>query len=102
MSLPERGEEERLAQWRSEDARGDEEGKRKLHVAREADSSGADKLVKLWDVGQRACVSTSAAEAEVWGVAWQGEYEGALAPGKQFAIAGDDKKVSLYRAAGAV
>ncbi len=65
-------------------------------------SAGADKTVKLWDVGQRACVSTSTAEAEVWGVAWQGEYEGALAPGKQFAIAGDDKKVSLYRAAGAV
>ncbi|BEJ13438.1 hypothetical protein CspHIS471_0306120 [Cutaneotrichosporon sp. HIS471] len=65
-------------------------------------SGGADKTVKLWDVGQRACVSTSTAEAEVWGVAWQGEYEGALPPGKQFAIAGDDKKVSLYRAAGAV
>ncbi|CAK9779809.1 WD40 repeat-like protein [Cutaneotrichosporon oleaginosum] len=65
-------------------------------------SGGADKMVKLWDVGQRACVSTSTAEAEVWGVAWQGEYEGALPAGKQFAIAGDDKKVSLYRAAGAV
>jgi len=38
----------------------------------------------------------------VWGVAWQPEYEGSLPPGKQFAIAGDDKKVSLFRAAGAV
>lgn len=65
-------------------------------------SASADATVKLWDVGQRACVSTSSADAEVWGIAWQGEYDGALAPGKQFATAGDDKKVSLYRAAGAV
>ncbi|TXT07292.1 hypothetical protein VHUM_03462 [Vanrija humicola] len=65
-------------------------------------SGGADNLVKLWDIGQRACVSTSTADAEVWGFAWQPEIEGGLAPGKQFAVAGDDKKVSLYRAAGAV
>ncbi|WOO84491.1 WD repeat-containing protein 61 [Vanrija pseudolonga] len=65
-------------------------------------SGGADSLVKLWDIGQRACVSTSTADAEVWGFAWQPEVEGGLPPGKQFAVAGDDKKVSLYRAAGAV
>jgi WD repeat-containing protein 61 len=69
--------------------------------------SGADGLVKLWDVGQRTCVSTNKTDApegdgSVWALAWQPEYYGALPPGKQFAVAGDDKKVSLYRAAGAV
>lgn len=38
----------------------------------------------------------------MWGFAWQPEGEGALAPGKQFAVAGGDRKISLYRAAGAV
>lgn len=74
----------------------------KLHEDVADAPSGADSLVKLWDIGQRACVSTSTADAEVWAFAWQPEVEGGLPPGKQFAVAGDDKKVSLYRAAGAV
>lgn len=65
-------------------------------------SSGADHLIKLWDIGQRTCVSTSSSNADVWGFAWQPEGAGTLPPGKQFAVAGDDKVVTLYRAAGAV
>ncbi|WVO13505.1 hypothetical protein L204_101126 [Cryptococcus depauperatus] len=64
-------------------------------------SGGADKVIKLWDIGQRSCVSTSAANAEVWSFAWQPEGATSLAPGKQFAVAGDDNIVTLYRAAGA-
>lgn len=63
---------------------------------------GADHLIKLWDIGQRSCVSTSSSNADVWGFAWQPEGAGALPPGKQFAVAGDEKIVTLYRAAGAV
>ncbi|KGB79993.1 hypothetical protein CNBG_5749 [Cryptococcus deuterogattii R265] len=65
-------------------------------------SGGADHLIKLWDIGQRSCVSTSSSNADVWGFAWQPEGAGALPPGKQFAVAGDEKIVTLYRAAGAV
>ncbi|OWZ45814.1 hypothetical protein C349_02482 [Cryptococcus neoformans var. grubii Br795] len=65
-------------------------------------SGGADHLIKLWDIGQRTCVSTSSSNADVWGFAWQPEGAGTLPPGKQFAVAGDDKVVTLYRAAGAV
>ncbi|WVQ82635.1 hypothetical protein IAT38_004767 [Cryptococcus sp. DSM 104549] len=65
-------------------------------------SGGADNVVKLWDIGQRNCVSTSSSSAEVWGLAWQPAGASSLAVGKQFAIAGDDKTVTLYRAAGAV
>lgn len=64
------------------------------------DYSGADSLVKLWDVGQRACVSTSSSTAEVWGFDWQPVAANTFSVGKQFAIAGDDRAVTLYRAAG--
>lgn len=67
-----------------------------------ADISGADSAVKLWDVGERRAVWNGSTDGDVWGFAWQPEVEGALAPGKQFAVAGGDKKISLYRAAGAV
>ncbi|ODN80498.1 hypothetical protein L202_02729 [Cryptococcus amylolentus CBS 6039] len=65
-------------------------------------SVGADSLVKLWDISQRTCVSTSSTNAEAWGISWQPADAGNLAPGKQFAVAGDDKVVTIYRAAGAV
>ncbi|WVF66299.1 hypothetical protein IAT40_001039 [Kwoniella sp. CBS 6097] len=95
-------------------------------------SGGADSLIKLWDVGQRACVSTtsSAGNAEIWGFAWQpqlsstsssapsssattngtgaeGDTQGqnqsySTSAGKQFAVAGDDKAITLFRAAGSV
>nr|XP_031859914.1 uncharacterized protein CI109_004763 [Kwoniella shandongensis]KAA5526986.1 hypothetical protein CI109_004763 [Kwoniella shandongensis] len=63
-------------------------------------SGGADSTVKLWDVGQRSCVSTSTGNAEVWGLDWQPAGADTFAAGKQFAIAGDDKAITLYRAAG--
>jgi WD repeat-containing protein 61 len=65
-------------------------------------SRSADSTVKLWDVGARSCVSTSSTAGAVWAVEWQPEGAGTLAPGKQFAIAGDERAVTLYRAAGAV
>ncbi|WVQ93920.1 hypothetical protein IAU59_000998 [Kwoniella sp. CBS 9459] len=91
-------------------------------------SGGADSLIKLWDVGQRACVSTtsSAGNAEIWGFAWQPQLSSDAPPningngngngnetgeekqsfstsaGKQFAVAGDDKAITLFRAAGSV
>jgi len=61
----------------------------------------ADRTVKLWDVGQRSCVSTSPSIASVWGMAWQPVPSETFAAGKQFAVAGDDKAITLYRAAGA-
>ncbi|EJT50509.1 hypothetical protein A1Q1_00175 [Trichosporon asahii var. asahii CBS 2479] len=73
-----------------------------FQVGKIADDSGADSAVKLWDVGERRAVWNGSADGDVWGFAWQPEVEGALAPGKQFAVAGGDKKISLYRAAGAV
>jgi len=63
-------------------------------------SGGADNLVKLWDVGQRSCVSTTSSTAEVWGFDWQPVAANGFAVGKQFAVAGDDRAVTLYRAAG--
>ncbi|ORY22977.1 WD40-repeat-containing domain protein [Naematelia encephala] len=63
-------------------------------------SGGADHLIKLWEVGQRACVSTSTSTAEVWGLDWQPAGANTFAVGKQFAAAGDDRAVILYRAAG--
>ncbi|GFZ44693.1 hypothetical protein JCM24511_02417, partial [Saitozyma sp. JCM 24511] len=65
-------------------------------------SGSADSTVKLWDVGTRSCVSTSSTAGAVWAVEWQPEGAGTLAPGKQFAVAGDERAVTLYRAAGAV
>ncbi|OCF43764.1 hypothetical protein I317_02368 [Kwoniella heveanensis CBS 569] len=85
-------------------------------------SGGADSLIKLWDVGQRACVSTtsSAGNAEIWGFAWQQpqlssspaatngtaevgtEQNYSTSAGKQFAVAGDDKAITLFRAAGSI
>ena len=67
-----------------------------------ADDSGADNLVKLWDIGQRTCVSTNSSTAPVWSFAWQPVASETFAAGKQFAIAGDDRAVTVYRAAGAV
>lgn len=65
-------------------------------------SGGADGAVKLWDVAERRAVWSAATEGDVWAFAWQPEGDGALAPGKQFAVAGGDRRISLYRAAGAV
>jgi len=59
-------------------------------------------MIKLWDVRQRACVSTNTTTAEVWGFKWQPSGNDSFAVGKQFAVAGDDKAVSLYRAAGSL
>lgn len=64
--------------------------------------SGADNLIKLWDVGQRTCVSTASSTAEVWGFDWQPAAAATFGVGKQFAVAGDDKVVTIYRAAGSV
>jgi WD repeat-containing protein 61 len=76
---------------------------RRYHCPDSADfSRSADSAVKLWDVGTRSCVSTSSTAGAVWAVQWQPEGAGTLAPGKQFAIAGDERAVTLYRAAGAV
>ncbi|KAK4683813.1 WD repeat-containing protein 61, partial [Tremellales sp. Uapishka_1] len=58
-------------------------------------SGGADNLIKLWDIGQRACVSTNSSTAEVWGFEWN-----PLGNGKEFVVAGDDKAVTQYKAAG--
>ena len=58
-------------------------------------------MVKLWDVGQRTCVSTTSSTAEeVWGFDWQPVAANTFSVGKQFAIAGDDRAVTVYRAAG--
>ncbi|KAL7420322.1 Ski complex subunit Rec14 [Cryptotrichosporon argae] len=68
-------------------------------------SGSADATVKLWDVAQRACVSTTQVDADVWGLAWQpaaAAADAGIAVGKQFAICGDDQKVTLFRAAGSV
>ncbi|WVR03408.1 hypothetical protein IAU60_000399 [Kwoniella sp. DSM 27419] len=65
-------------------------------------SGGADSLIKLWDVGQRACVSTSSGNAEIWGFSWQPAGSDTFAAGKQFAVAGDDKAITLFRAAGSI
>ncbi|RXK36685.1 hypothetical protein M231_06072 [Tremella mesenterica] len=63
-------------------------------------SGGADNMVKLWDIGQRSCVSTIQTSSEVWGLDWQPASVGGSGVGKQFAIAGEDKMVTIYRAAG--
>ncbi|OCF71338.1 hypothetical protein I204_07965 [Kwoniella mangroviensis CBS 8886] len=65
-------------------------------------SGGADSMIKLWDVGQRSCVSTSTGTSEIWGFAWQPAASDTFAAGKQFAVAGDDKAITLFRAAGSV
>ena len=62
--------------------------------------SGAEHAIKLWDVGQRACVSTSSSTADVWGLAWQPLAANQTQVGKQFASAGDDKVVTWWKAAG--
>lgn len=69
-------------------------------LANAPDDRGADNLVKLWDIGQRSCVSTTSSTAEVWGFDWQPVAANTFAVGKQFAVAGDDRAVTLYRAAG--
>ena len=63
-------------------------------------SSGYDGIIKLWDIGQRSAVYSNSSSAEVWGFDWQPVGANSSAVGKQFAIAGDDKAVTLYRAAG--
>ncbi|WRT63508.1 uncharacterized protein IL334_000413 [Kwoniella shivajii] len=65
-------------------------------------SGGADSMIKLWDVGQRSCVSTSTGNSEIWGFAWQPTATDTFAAGKQFAVAGDDKAITLFRAAGSI
>ena len=62
--------------------------------------SAADGVIKLWDIGQRTAVYSNSSTAEVWGFDWQPVGANGYGPGKQFAIAGDDKAVTLYRAAG--
>jgi len=64
--------------------------------------SGADNQIKLWDVGQRACVYTNQSTAEVWGFDWQPIAANTFSVGKQFAVGGDDCVATLYRAAGSV
>ncbi|WVW81637.1 hypothetical protein I302_103632 [Kwoniella bestiolae CBS 10118] len=65
-------------------------------------SGGADSMIKLWDVGQRACVSTSTGNSEIWGIAWQPTASDTFAAGKQFVVGGDDRAITLFRAAGSV
>jgi len=61
--------------------------------------SGADSTVKLWDVGTRTAVFSTTTTAANWAMAWQPPNLG-YGTGKQFAVAGDEKAVTIYRAAG--
>lgn len=73
-----------------------------LHTVCVADPrSGADSTVKLWDIGTRSAVFSSNTDSAVWAFEWQPPDLG-LGTGKTFAVAGDEKVVSSYRAAGSV
>ncbi|KAG8930826.1 hypothetical protein FRC02_003645 [Tulasnella sp. 418] len=62
-------------------------------------SGSADRTIKLWDIGSRACVSTMQETNEVWGVSWVPAI-GATVGAKAFATAGADGSVRFWRAAG--
>ncbi len=64
--------------------------------------SGADAAVKLWDVGQRACVMSSTTAHQVWSVDWQPLEANQAGVGKAFVAGGDDARVSWWKAAGSV
>lgn len=62
--------------------------------------SGADSTVRIWDVGQRACVSNTNTGAQVWAVDWQPLAADQTRVGKSFISGGDDNRVTWYKAAG--
>ena len=65
---------------------------------------GADKNLKLWDIAQRTSVWSSTLAAPAWSFDWQPAdvQVGGLGQSKQFAVAGDEGVVLVYRAAGSV
>ncbi|GHJ83698.1 hypothetical protein NliqN6_0100 [Naganishia liquefaciens] len=63
-------------------------------------SGGADSTVRIWDVGQRACVSNTNTGSQVWAVDWQPLAADQARVGKSFVSGGDDNKVTWYKAAG--
>ncbi|KAJ9105798.1 hypothetical protein QFC19_003365 [Naganishia cerealis] len=63
-------------------------------------SGGADSTVRIWDVGQRACVSNTNTGAQVWAVEWQPLAADQTRVGKAFISGGDDNRVTWYKAAG--
>lgn len=62
--------------------------------------SGADSTVKVWDVSQRSCVSTTSTGSQVWSVDFQPVAADQARVGKAFVSAGDDRKATVWRAAG--
>ncbi|KAJ9120520.1 hypothetical protein QFC24_005193 [Naganishia onofrii] len=63
-------------------------------------SGGADSTVRIWDVGQRACVSNTNTGSQVWAVEWQPLAADQARVGKAFISGGDDNRVTWYKAAG--
>lgn len=62
--------------------------------------SGADSTVKVWDVAQRSCVSTTNVGAQTWAVDWQPLQANQSRVGKDFVLGGDDNRVTWMKAAG--
>lgn len=73
--------------------------------ARLAASGSSDQTVKIWDLGERKCVSTlSGGGGEVWGVSWKPAMSGgAGGAGNNGAIvsSGEDGTLRWWRSAGA-
>jgi len=62
--------------------------------------SGADSTLRLWDVSQRACLSTTQAGTQVWAVDWQPIQADQTRVGKDYIWGGEDAKVNWMRSAG--
>lgn len=56
--------------------------------------------MRIWDVGQRACVSNTNTGSQVWAVDWQPLAADQARVGKSLVSGGDDNKVTWYKAAG--
>lgn len=74
-------------------------------IARDGDvtffaRSGADSTLRLWDVSQRACLSTTQAGTQVWAVDWQPIQADQTRVGKDYVWGGEDAKVNWMRSAG--
>lgn len=62
--------------------------------------SGADSTLRLWDVAQRACLSTTQTGSQVWAVDWQPIQADQTRVGKDFVWGGEEARVNWMRSAG--
>jgi WD repeat-containing protein 61 len=72
-----------------------------IRIVSDRTHRSCDKTIKIWDIGQRAAVSTAQDTGDVWSVSWRPIPPEPGHGAGSFITAGEDGNVKWWRSAGA-